>query len=289
MRVIGFTAVLNGVALGYPFIESILSALPLVDEFWIADGGSTDETVQTIARLAKAFPGHIVLHFIPWVKSKYWAGYDAVLSELIDRAADGEDWMFEVQGDEFYHEKDLDAWAGMIRYADRNRLNSIRGISKNYKWDRRDKYDYFNVRLFRKIPGVHSRWGGDDFQVGEERAPRDGFTSHNVPPEIVIGLETFHMHRLFPMNQLEQDRTNTEYCGGAGTRKEAYERSKQVNWAAIKPPKPEDVMDCLPAIIKGMSQETLYRVRDELFDPTWLTKETGVDYASIANRSIQRL
>lgn len=37
----------NSIEVGYPFVEAILSALPLCDEFLINDGGSVDGTLAT--------------------------------------------------------------------------------------------------------------------------------------------------------------------------------------------------------------------------------------------------
>ena len=48
MKVSGFTFLRNGVKLGYPFVESIRSVLPIVDEFIIALGPSPDGTEEQI-------------------------------------------------------------------------------------------------------------------------------------------------------------------------------------------------------------------------------------------------
>jgi hypothetical protein len=44
MKISGFTFLRNGQVLGYPFVESIRSILPIVDEFVIALGPCEDET-----------------------------------------------------------------------------------------------------------------------------------------------------------------------------------------------------------------------------------------------------
>lgn len=45
----GFTFIRNGVSLGFPFVESIRSLLPLVDEFVVAClGCSDDETLEKV-------------------------------------------------------------------------------------------------------------------------------------------------------------------------------------------------------------------------------------------------
>ena len=49
----GFSFIRNGVSLGFPFIESIRSLLPLVDELVIAVGRSDDDTLARIQALGE--------------------------------------------------------------------------------------------------------------------------------------------------------------------------------------------------------------------------------------------
>ncbi len=42
MGITGFTTIRNGIVQGYPFLETIASALPICDEFLVSDGYSTD-------------------------------------------------------------------------------------------------------------------------------------------------------------------------------------------------------------------------------------------------------
>ena len=51
MKVSAFTFIKNGEILGYPFIESIKSVLPIVDEFVINVGKSEDNTLEIIKSL----------------------------------------------------------------------------------------------------------------------------------------------------------------------------------------------------------------------------------------------
>ena len=48
MKVSAFTFIKNGQILGYPFIQSIKSVLPIVDEFVINIGESVDLTFEMI-------------------------------------------------------------------------------------------------------------------------------------------------------------------------------------------------------------------------------------------------
>ena len=51
MKVSGFTFIRNGTVLGYPFIESINSILPICDEFIIAVGPSEDDTLARLKNI----------------------------------------------------------------------------------------------------------------------------------------------------------------------------------------------------------------------------------------------
>ena len=48
MKVSAFTFIKNGQILGYPFIQSINSILPIVDEFVVNVGKSEDDTLELI-------------------------------------------------------------------------------------------------------------------------------------------------------------------------------------------------------------------------------------------------
>ena len=48
MKVSAFTFIKNGQVLGYPFIQSIQSVLPIVDEFVVNVGESEDNTLALI-------------------------------------------------------------------------------------------------------------------------------------------------------------------------------------------------------------------------------------------------
>jgi hypothetical protein len=48
MKVSGFTFLRNGQKLGYPFVASIRSILPIVDEFVIALGPCDDDTEKMV-------------------------------------------------------------------------------------------------------------------------------------------------------------------------------------------------------------------------------------------------
>ena len=52
MKISAFTFIKNGQILGYPFIQSIKSVLPIVDEFVINVGESEDNTLELIKSIS---------------------------------------------------------------------------------------------------------------------------------------------------------------------------------------------------------------------------------------------
>ena len=55
MRVSGFSLIRNGIKFDYPFLESIRSVLPLVDEFVLNVGQGDDATLEKVKSLATLF------------------------------------------------------------------------------------------------------------------------------------------------------------------------------------------------------------------------------------------
>ena len=51
MKISAFTFIKNGQILGYPFLQSIQSVLPIVDEFVVNVGESEDDTLSLIKSL----------------------------------------------------------------------------------------------------------------------------------------------------------------------------------------------------------------------------------------------
>jgi len=167
-----------------------------------------------------------------------------------------------------------------VEYSHKHGFNSIRhpclesSFTKVYK-----DYIYKNVRIVRKLAGLKSCWGGDDFQINGPGSPRKGYTSHNVPPELEMEIPYYHFHRQFPKNNPRADeRIATEIAPRQDERKKAFERSKNFLWDKFQPPSQEELLDSLPALLKGLSQELEYKVREELFDKKWLSKTTNLVY-----------
>src|SRR5581483_2602647 len=108
MKVSGFTFLRNAEKMGYPFVQSIRSILPIVDEFVVALGPSDDRTEEMVRAI-----GDPKIRIIPtvWnerVRSDYSIkGFVYGQQKSIALFNCTGDWAFYLEGDEVVHEEDL--------------------------------------------------------------------------------------------------------------------------------------------------------------------------------------
>ncbi len=105
MRVSGFTIVRQTVSLGYPFVESIRSLLPLVDELVVAVGDSDDGTWEAVQAIGDAKLRAFHTRWDPLLRA-----HGEVLREQTNLALSRctGDWAVYLQADEVLHEDDLE-------------------------------------------------------------------------------------------------------------------------------------------------------------------------------------
>ncbi|MDB5945015.1 MAG: glycosyltransferase [Ramlibacter sp.] len=102
----GFSFIRNGVMLGFPFVESIRSLLPLVDEFVIAVGRSDDDTLEQVRAIAD--PKIRIIETV-WNEGMADRGFVYAQQKMIAQYACTGDWAFYLEGDEVVHERELAA------------------------------------------------------------------------------------------------------------------------------------------------------------------------------------
>lgn len=117
MKVSGFTFIRNGQSLGFPFIQSILSALPIVDEFIINVGNCKDDTLAMIEALNEPKIKIIQTQWNDHMRAK---GYVYGQQKMIAQYSCTGEWALYIEGDELLHEKDYDS----IRAAMRQHLDN---------------------------------------------------------------------------------------------------------------------------------------------------------------------
>jgi hypothetical protein len=105
MKVSAFTFIKNGQILGYPFVQSILSILPIVDEFVINVGKSEDDTLEMIKSINDK---KIRIIESRWNEGMQDRGYVYGQQKMIAQFNCTGDWAFYIEGDEVYHENDLE-------------------------------------------------------------------------------------------------------------------------------------------------------------------------------------
>ena len=105
MKVSAFTFIKNGQILGYPFLQSIQSILPIVDEFIVNVGESEDDTLAMVKSIKDT---KIRIIESRWNDGMRDRGYVYGQQKMIAQFNCTGDWVFYIEGDEVYHEKDLD-------------------------------------------------------------------------------------------------------------------------------------------------------------------------------------
>ncbi len=123
MKVSGFSFIRNGTLLGYPFVQSIQSILPLCDEFVIAVGQSEDDTIEKIRQIGSSKIKIIETH---WNEKMTVKGFVYAQQKMIAQYHCLGDWAFYLEGDEVLHEKDIPAIrACMQKHLDNPKVEAI--------------------------------------------------------------------------------------------------------------------------------------------------------------------
>ncbi|HEY9124909.1 MAG TPA: hypothetical protein VIO15_11260 [Bacteroidales bacterium] len=106
MKISGFTMGKNVTKLYYPIKESILSILPICDEFIVALG-NCDEDDKTREEILSINSPKIKIIDTVWDIEKYPNGTEMAHQTDIAKSYCTGDWLFSIQTDEVIHENDL--------------------------------------------------------------------------------------------------------------------------------------------------------------------------------------
>lgn len=178
MKLSGFTFLRNTSKLYYPILESILSVLPLVDEFVIAlgKGDEDDDSEQKILSLNSS---KIKIIHTEWDLDKYTDGTEYAHQTDIAKAACSGDWLLYMQGDELIHENDYDEITSKCKRFLNDKtvdgfLFSYYHFYGNYDHYFRNHCWYpYEIRIIRNDPDIHSYRDAQSFR----RMPSfDGFS-----------------------------------------------------------------------------------------------------------------
>ena len=131
MKVSGFTFLRNGQKLGYPFVESIRSILPIVDEFVVVLGPSDDRTEEMLRGIGDSKIRIIPTHWNERIRNDCTIkGFVYGQQKSIALFNCTGDWAFYLEGDEVVHENDLPK----IQWAMEHHLNDeeVEGLVFDY-------------------------------------------------------------------------------------------------------------------------------------------------------------
>ena len=257
MKISGFSFVKNAVKLYYPIVESIRSALPLVDEFVIACGDSDDGTTELIRTIDD--PKLKIIETV-WNPDHFVHGaVNAVQSNIALDACTG-DWCFYLQADEVVHEKYLPVLrAKMEQYLD---TPEVKGLLFDYV----HFYGSYNlyqvahnwyakeVRIVRNGTGVRSWESAQGFRIDKRKlhvADADAEIFHygwmRPPVQMMkkqIALSSVHHEKDWVEKRYPDDQADFKYgtlktCRRfTGTHPEVMKsRIESMSWE-IKPGKP---------------------------------------------------
>jgi hypothetical protein len=127
MKISGFTFIRNGCALGYPFVPSIRSLLPLCDEIIVNVPRSTDDTLARVKAI-----NHPKLRVV----ESEWDETDRIAGRLLSHHTNlalsqcQGDWCVYIQGDEALHESSV---AAMRASMEREHHNpAVQGLLVDY-------------------------------------------------------------------------------------------------------------------------------------------------------------
>lgn len=178
MKVSGFTFVRNADKLYIPVKESILSILPLCDEFVIALGNN-DADDRTEELIASINSNKIKIVRTTWDSTKYPKNTEYARQTDIAMQHCTGDWLFYLQSDEAVHEQDhAEIKQAMLTYMANER---VEGLLFNYKhfwgdyWHVHNAHGWYKkeMRIIRNKPNIHSWKDAQSFRMYNTFNPGD--------------------------------------------------------------------------------------------------------------------
>ncbi|MCL1943757.1 MAG: hypothetical protein FWF54_09465 [Candidatus Azobacteroides sp.] len=225
MKISGFTIIRNAVQYDFPVVECILSALPLVDEFIVSLGDSSDGTEELVKSIDSP---KVKILYSDWDTSTY--NKDGMIyAHQTDEALHtcSGDWCLYLQGDEVLHESGIPT----IRAACEKYLNNtdVEGFLLKYVHFYGD-YDHYidamhfaypkEIRIVRNIPDIHSWRDAQSFRVIENFDKKNYWQEEGARKLNCILLNAYMFHYGWARNPFcmvkKQEEQEKMHSGDAG-------------------------------------------------------------------------
>jgi hypothetical protein len=159
MTVSGYTYVRNGLEMGYPFLQSIQSVLPIVNDFVVVLGDSRDGSREAIQAIGSS---KIRIVDTTWDMNLKTGGKLFAQQSNIGLAEMKGDWVVHIQADEVLHENDTPRLLEFIKlYNDNSHVEGLLFPFLNFRGDYQHihtgrKAHRFEVRAFKRNPLIRA-------------------------------------------------------------------------------------------------------------------------------------
>ena len=168
MRIDGFTFVRNGIKMGYPFVASIKSILPVVDRIFVVVGDSTDGTRKAVEDINDK---KIVIIDSVWDEEMRQSGKIFKEQTNLGLKECDADWLLHIQADEVILEDSRDALIDSMKKADA--MDDVDGLLFPYYhfWGDYDHIRHtrrthpFEIRAFKNNRNVKSYKDSQGFRI----------------------------------------------------------------------------------------------------------------------------
>lgn len=175
MKISGFTFIRNGNVLGYPYVPSIRSLLPLCDEIIVNVPRSTDGTLDSVRTIGDP---KIRIIQSDWDDANKVG--DPIMRQHTDLALEqcSGDWCVYIQGDEVLHESSIPALRSAM---ERELANSqVQGLLVDYThfygsfWTEVYSFGWYykEVRVVRRDPNIRASGGAQGFRTTDNQKLR---------------------------------------------------------------------------------------------------------------------
>ena len=227
MKVSGFTFLKNGVKLGYPFVQSIKSALPLVDEFVIALGPCDDDTEAQINAIGDS---KIRIIHTQWCENMRDRGYIYGQQKMIAQFNCTGDWCLYIEGDEVLHQDEIEnIRSRMAKYKDVDEVEAMFFDFFHFYGDT----NTLGISGYRRAPRIIKSSVRSYAPDGLFFVVMDKNKKGRYPRAVHAGGSVYHYGHVRPKSKMAQKVTDVgQYWGDDDAKFDGY---GQIDSAVLRP------------------------------------------------------
>lgn len=253
-----FMVIKNGLLFGYPFVESILSFIPICDEFIVVEGCGEDGTYEVLLKLAKNFNNLKIFR-------KEWPNQSksgSSIAEMTNYAMSlcKNNWLCCVQADEILHEKNIPIIAELPAKLKKYNSVSFPFLHLRYNFQEEQQNPAYTnaIRMVRNIPSIKSTHDGWTF-AGKIapclnlKSPFSILHCGYIFPENLLLKIKHHAENLYADQQVYKKFVDE-------MQKKIYEYEEKKLWEVTT----SLFFDKLPHIIKPLVGKRIYFVQQNL-------------------------